>query len=85
MNHIFCIHSSVVGHLGCFHLLAITNKTAKDTVQGTQKVNKLKCPSEDASSVQLGREKKTVTSGKGGRDLKGKVDRVWGSARERGT
>ena len=28
MNHIFCIHSSVVGHLGCFQLLAITNKAA---------------------------------------------------------
>ena len=26
MNHIFCIHSSVVGHLGCFQLLAIINK-----------------------------------------------------------
>jgi hypothetical protein len=25
MNHIFCIHSSVVGHLGCFQLLVITN------------------------------------------------------------
>ena len=28
MNHIFFIHSSVVGHLGCFQLLAITNKAA---------------------------------------------------------
>jgi hypothetical protein len=27
MNHIVCIHS-VVGHLGCFQLLAITNKAA---------------------------------------------------------
>ena len=26
MNHNFCIHSSVLGHLGCFQLLAITNK-----------------------------------------------------------
>ena len=25
MNHIFYIHSSVVEHLGCFQLLAITN------------------------------------------------------------
>ena len=38
-------------------------------------VNKLKCPSEDAS-VPLGREKKAITSGKGGRDLGGKVSRV---------
>ena len=36
-------------------------------------VNKLKCPSEDAS-VPLGREKKTITSGEGGRDWGGKVD-----------
>jgi hypothetical protein len=27
MYHIFCIHSSVVGHLACFQLLAITNDT----------------------------------------------------------
>ena len=26
MNHIFCINSSVVGHLGCFHVKAIMNK-----------------------------------------------------------
>ena len=30
MNHIFCIHSSVVGHLGSFQLLAVTNKAAMD-------------------------------------------------------
>ncbi len=33
MNHIFCIHSSVVGYLGCFQLLAITNKTAMIIVE----------------------------------------------------
>jgi hypothetical protein len=32
-----------------------------------RKVNKLKCPSED-SSVPLGREKKAITSGEGGRE-----------------
>jgi hypothetical protein len=26
--HIFLIHSSVVGHLGCFHNLAIVNSAA---------------------------------------------------------
>jgi hypothetical protein len=36
------------------------------------KVNKLKCPSEDAT-VPLGREKKANTSGEGGRDLGGNV------------
>ena len=36
------------------------------------KVNKLKCPSED-TSFPLGREKKAITSGEGGRDLGGKV------------
>jgi hypothetical protein len=38
-----------------------------------KKVNKLKSSSEDAS-VPLGREKKTIVSGEGGRDLGGKVD-----------
>jgi hypothetical protein len=28
MYHIFCIHSSVEGHLGSLHLLAIINKAA---------------------------------------------------------
>ena len=37
------------------------------------KVNKLKCPSEDAS-VSLGREKKAITIGEVGKDLGGKVD-----------
>jgi hypothetical protein len=42
-----------------------------------KRLNKLKCPSEDAS-VPLGREKKEITSGVGGRDLGGKVDGVVG-------
>jgi hypothetical protein len=33
MNDIFCIHSSVVEHLGCFQLLAITNKPAMNIVK----------------------------------------------------
>ena len=33
MNHIFCIHSSVMEHLGCFQLLAITNKAAMNIVE----------------------------------------------------
>jgi hypothetical protein len=31
--HIFCIHSSVEGHLGSFHLLAIINKAAMNIVE----------------------------------------------------
>jgi hypothetical protein len=33
MYHIFCIHSSVEGHLGSFQLLAIINKAVMNIVQ----------------------------------------------------
>jgi hypothetical protein len=33
MYHIFCIHSSVEGHLGSFQFLAIINKAAMNTVE----------------------------------------------------
>ena len=33
MYHIFCIHSSVEGHLGSFQLLAIINKAAMNIVE----------------------------------------------------
>jgi hypothetical protein len=40
-------------------------QNTQDTVAELKKVSKLKCPSEDAS-VPLGREKKAITSRKGG-------------------
>ena len=33
MYHIFCIHSSVEGHLGSFQFLTIINKTAMNIVE----------------------------------------------------
>jgi hypothetical protein len=33
MYHIFCIHSSVEGHLGCFQFLAIINMAAMNIVE----------------------------------------------------
>ena len=33
MYHIFCIHSSVEGHLGSFQLLAIINKATMNIVE----------------------------------------------------
>ena len=33
MYHIFCIHCSVEGHLGCFQLLTIINKAAMNIVK----------------------------------------------------
>jgi hypothetical protein len=33
MYHIFCIHYSVEGHLGSFHLLAIIHKAAMNIVE----------------------------------------------------
>ena len=35
MYHIFLIHSLVKGHLGCFQVLAMTNKAAMNIVEHT--------------------------------------------------
>jgi len=39
MYHIFCIHSSVKGHLGTFQLLAIINKAAMNIVEHVSFLN----------------------------------------------
>ena len=49
-----------------------------------KKFNKLKCPSEDVL-VPLGREKKALISGEGGRNLGGKVNKVGSSGVDRET
>jgi hypothetical protein len=55
-----------------------TVQITQDTVDRTQKLNKLKCPSED-SSLPLVKAKKAITIGEGGKDLGGKVDWIiWG-------
>jgi hypothetical protein len=59
-------------------MVCISQKKKKYRVLRTQstelkKVNKLKCPSEDAS-VPLGREKNAITSREGVRDLGRKVE-----------
>jgi hypothetical protein len=33
MYHMFCIHSSIEGYLGCFHFLAIISKAAMNIVE----------------------------------------------------
>jgi hypothetical protein len=45
MYHIFCIHSSVEGHLGSFQLLAIINKAAMNIVE----CGKLQTPLQDGA------------------------------------
>ena len=37
--HIFCIHSSIEGHLGSFHLLATTNRAALNIVENVSLLN----------------------------------------------
>ena len=58
-------------------MILATKKYRRPKTQSTKlkKVNKLRCPSEH-SSVPLRREKKVITSGKGGRNLGGKADRA---------
>jgi hypothetical protein len=43
MYHIFCIHSSVEGHLGSFQLLAIINKAAMNIVEHVSFLLLLNC------------------------------------------
>ena len=59
MYHIFCIHSSVNGHLGFFHVLAIVNITAM--MWGAEKIQEAEegslpewCISEDKVLIRKG-------------------------------
>jgi hypothetical protein len=71
MYHVFCIHSSIVGHLSCFHLLAITNKDTLNIVEhmslwyaGTSfRYMPKSCIV--GSSIPLSRGKKIIMGGRG--------------------
>jgi hypothetical protein len=70
MNHIFCIHSSVEGHLGCFQFLAIMNKAAINIVKHLRLCGIVEhilciCPGDRLSSKDL----VTVRQINTGRDL----------------
>ena len=53
-----------------------TVQNTQDTVHRTPKAQQAEVPNED-TSVPLGREKKAIISGEGGKDLGGKVGRDW--------
>ncbi|ERE72941.1 zinc finger protein [Cricetulus griseus] len=52
MYHIFSIHSSFEGHLGCFQFLAITNSAAMNIVEQMSLL--YECASFGSFSVSLG-------------------------------
>ena len=53
MYHIFCIHSSVEGHLGSFQLLAIINKAAMNILE-----HKEETKPETQEAVETGKQTK---------------------------
>ena len=71
---------------GMYSLLAKKYRIPRIQFTELKKVRKPEGPSED-SSILLEREKKAITSGEGGRELGGKMGRVWGvgSGEKRGT
>ena len=60
MDHIFCIHSSIVGHLGCFQLLAITDNSAINIVGHMLMW---------ISGASFGYKSKNITAGSSGRSI----------------
>jgi hypothetical protein len=70
MYHIFCVHSSVEGHLGSFQLLAIISKAAMNIVEhvsflpiGTLSLLRIwnKTPIEGVTETKFGAEMKGWT------------------------
>jgi hypothetical protein len=66
MYHIFCIHSSVEGHLGSFQLLGIINKAAINIVEHVSllHVGASSAPLGDPSHIQSPNPDTTVDDNK---------------------